>query len=98
MIAGRTFPNQKVPAAAHGAVFRGALSDGVLSGCELSFTGKNLTIGKGLFIEGGREVEITAAVLLLAVPVAAESLYSATREAERMDDDEKAYSGLLTED
>lgn len=74
MIAGRTFPNQKVPAAAHGAVFRGALSDGVLSGCELSFTGKNLTIGKGLFIEGGREVEITAAVLLLAVPVAAASL------------------------
>ncbi len=64
MISGRTFPYQKVPAAAHGAVFRGALSDGILSGCDLSFTGKTLTIGKGLFIEGGREVEVTAAETL----------------------------------
>ena len=61
MIAGRTFDNQKVSAAAHGAIFRSALSDGVLSGCALAYAGMNLTIGKGYFISCGREVEIQAA-------------------------------------
>ena len=61
MIAGRTFPNQKVTAVAHGALFAGIIKDGILAGCALAYSGSNLTIGAGFFAEAGRELEIVSA-------------------------------------
>lgn len=58
MIKGITFPGQKVPAVAHGAIFDRLLSDGKLYGCGLSKSGSTLHIGAGLFVEAGRLIEI----------------------------------------
>lgn len=58
MIKGITFPGQKVPAVAHGAIFDRLLSDGKLYGCGLSKSGSTLNIGTGLFVEAGRLIEI----------------------------------------
>ena len=58
MIKGITFPGQKVPAVAHGAIFERLLSDGKLYGCGLSKSGSTLHIGAGLFVEAGRLIEI----------------------------------------
>lgn len=58
MIKPITFPGQKVPAVAHGAIFQRQLSDGKLYGCGISKSGNTLNIGAGLFVEAGRLIEI----------------------------------------
>lgn len=58
MIKPITFPGQKVPAVAHGAIFQRLLSDGKLYGCGISKSGSTLNIGAGLFVEAGRLIEI----------------------------------------
>lgn len=58
MIRGITFPGQKVPAIAHGAIFDRLITDGRLHGCGLSKSGRALNIGTGLFVEAGRLIEI----------------------------------------
>ena len=58
MIKPITFPGQKVPAVAHGAIFQRLLSDGKLYGCGISTSGSTLNIGAGLFVEAGRLIEI----------------------------------------
>lgn len=58
MIRGITFPGQKVPAVAHGAIFDRLITDGRLHGCGLSKTGSTLNVGTGLFVEAGRLIEI----------------------------------------
>lgn len=58
MIKPITFPGQKVPAIAHGAIFQRLLSDGKLYGCGISKSGSTLNIGAGLFVEAGRLIEI----------------------------------------
>lgn len=58
MIKPITFPGQKVPAIAHGAIFQRLLRDGKLYGCGISKTGSTLNIGAGLFVEAGRLIEI----------------------------------------
>lgn len=59
MIRGITFPGQKVPAVAHGAIFDRLITDGRLHGCGLSKTGSTLNVGTGLFVEAGRLIEIS---------------------------------------
>lgn len=61
MIRGITFPGQKVPAVAHGAIFDRLITDGRLHGCGLSKTGSTLNVGTGLFVEAGRLIEIATA-------------------------------------
>lgn len=58
MIKPITFPGQKVPAIAHGAIFQRLLQDGKLYGCGISKSGNTLNIGAGLFVEAGRLIEI----------------------------------------
>lgn len=58
MIKPITFPGQKVPAVAHGAIFQRLLRDGKLYGCGISKSGSTLNIGAGLFVEAGRLIEI----------------------------------------
>lgn len=73
MIKGITFPNQLIPAEAEGAALAACLSDGILRGCTISYSGRTLTIGPGHMIVAGRVIEITAAE---GVNVAATSGYA----------------------
>lgn len=58
MIKGKTFPNQPVSAEDHGSVFMAMLSDGILRGCNITYSGRNITIGRGTFLISGRVVEV----------------------------------------
>ena len=44
MIKGIVFPEQYVPAAGHGAIFNRMLSDGILAGCAMSYSGNIFNI------------------------------------------------------
>lgn len=61
VIQGVTFPNQKVSAKDHGALFEKCLTDGIIKGCEISYSGRNVTIGEGYLIVAGREIHLTGA-------------------------------------
>lgn len=58
---GITFDNQSVAARDHGALFAGILNDGMIAGCELSFSGSTLSIATGYLIACGRLIRNTAA-------------------------------------
>ena len=53
--AGVTFPNQRVTPTADALIHRAILPDGILSGCEVSYSGSTLTMGAGFLIACGRE-------------------------------------------
>lgn len=52
------FDNQKVTAKDHGALFSGILTDGILEGCEVSYSGATVNVSTGWFILSGRQVKI----------------------------------------
>lgn len=52
---GITFPQQKVAPSYDAVIRKAMLADGVLSGCELSYSGYTLTMGTGLMIACGRQ-------------------------------------------
>lgn len=52
---GVTFPQQKVPPSYDAIIRRAALADGILTGCDLSYSGYTLTMGAGLLIACGRQ-------------------------------------------
>ena len=60
-IQGVTFPNQVVTPSSDGVLWRKALSDGVLAGCSISFSGATLTMAAGWALACGREIHFTAA-------------------------------------
>ena len=60
-IAGVTFDNQSPTAKDHGALFAGILTDGIIQGCGISYSGANVTIGTGYYIVAGRLCKISAA-------------------------------------
>lgn len=51
---GAFFSNRPLPAKALGAFARAAVPDGILSGCDLSYTGSTLTVAAGMMIACGR--------------------------------------------
>lgn len=55
---GVTYSNQKVSAADHGALFRLLVSDGVLSGCGVSYRYDTVTFSAGAFVICGRLTKI----------------------------------------
>lgn len=57
-IQGVIFPNQKVSAADHAALFELFISDGLISGCGASPLRNTLTITSGLFVLKGRLIKI----------------------------------------
>lgn len=57
-IQGVVFPNQKVSAADHAALFELFISDGIISGCGVSSHLNTLTISSGLFVLKGRLIKI----------------------------------------
>lgn len=59
-IHGINFENQVVTAKDHGRLFQCTLEDGILSGCDLSFSGTALRIAPGYFLIAGREMKLTA--------------------------------------
>lgn len=59
-IHGINFDNQTVTAKDHGKLFQCAIEDGIISGCELSFSGSSLMITPGYLIAAGREMKLTA--------------------------------------
>lgn len=61
MFSGVSFPWQKVTPSDDAAVRRSLLSDGVLFGCELSFTGSTLTMQAGQAMACGRQFRHTNA-------------------------------------
>ena len=63
-ITGLTFPNQNVPPKADGRLATALLRDGVISGCELSFSGATVTIGAGSLIAAGRHMLVESDVTL----------------------------------
>ena len=59
-IKGVTFDMQSPTAKNHGALFAGILSDGIVSGCAVTVSGKSCYIGAGYLIAAGRLVQLTA--------------------------------------
>jgi len=59
-IHGINFDNQTVTAKDHGHLFQCVIVDGIMSGCELSFSGTSLVITPGYLLIGGREMKLTA--------------------------------------
>lgn len=57
-IQGVIFPNQKVSAADHAALFELFISDGIISGCGVNARMNTLTISSGLFVLKGRLIKI----------------------------------------
>lgn len=57
-IQGVIFPNQKVSAADHAALFELFISDGIISGCGVNARMNILTISSGLFVLKGRLIKI----------------------------------------
>ena len=57
---GITFPQQKVTPSDDAVIRRALLSDGILSGCDLSYAGSTLTMAPGLLIGCGRQFRHTA--------------------------------------
>lgn len=60
MIKGVNFDNQLVTAKQHGALFRCAFGDGILSGMSINVSGQSITIGAGYCVVAGREIQLTA--------------------------------------
>lgn len=52
---GITFPQQKVTPSYDAVIRKAILGDGVLTGCEMSYSGYTLTMGAGLMIACGRQ-------------------------------------------
>ena len=52
-IHGINFDNQTVTAKDHGHLFHCVIVDGIMSGCELSFSGTSLVITPGYLLVGG---------------------------------------------
>lgn len=57
-ISGVTFSGCHVSARDHGVLFSGLLPDGVLRGCEVSYSGGVATIAPGYLIACGRVIEV----------------------------------------
>lgn len=53
---GVTFPNQKVTPANDAVVRRAVLADGILTGCDFSYSGSTLTMTAGQLIVCGRQI------------------------------------------
>lgn len=71
MINGITFDSRQVRAKDDARVRQKMFSDGILSGCGITYSGKDLTIGVGSFIVAGRQIEVSIA----------ETITSSTTEA-----------------
>lgn len=61
-ILGSFFDKQVVPSRAWGAFGASTLGDGIVTGCELSYSGTVLSIGRGHIIAGGRMMEIASEI------------------------------------
>ena len=59
-IRGINFDNQTVTAKDHGHLFQCVILDGIMSGCELSFSGTSLVITPGYLLVAGREMKLTS--------------------------------------
>lgn len=59
-IHGINFDNQTVTAKDHGRLFHCVIVDGIISGCELSYSGTSLVITPGYLLLSGREMKLTA--------------------------------------
>lgn len=59
MISGITFAEQRVPVSAHRAIFSGAVHDGILDGCRITYSGNKITISAGHMIAHGAEIAIS---------------------------------------
>lgn len=59
-IHGINFDNQIVTAKDHGRLFQCMVTDGIMNGCSMSFSGPALTITPGYFMAGGRQMKLTA--------------------------------------
>lgn len=60
LFTGITFPQQKVTPSDDATIYRAALADGILSGCDLSYAGSTLTMGAGQLLGCGRQFRHTA--------------------------------------
>lgn len=58
---GLTFPNQNVSALDDGGFYRSFRGDGVIQGCDISFTTDSITIQAGWLMAGGRLIQVDGA-------------------------------------
>lgn len=61
-ILGSFFSKQPVPSSALGAFAASTLGDGIVTGCEVSYSGNMLSISRGHLIAGGRLMEIPSEI------------------------------------
>ena len=65
---GIVFDNQTMTPKAFGRAMENALSDGTLSGCAVTFSGTNVTLGSGYLIAKGRVIEATSNTTVATSP------------------------------
>ena len=58
---GLTFPNQNVSSLDDGGFYRSFRGDGIIQGCEITFTTDSITIQAGWLIAGGRLIQVDGA-------------------------------------
>lgn len=58
---GLSFPNQNVSALDDGGFYKSFRGDGIIQGCEITFTNNSITIQAGWLIAGGRLIQIDGA-------------------------------------
>lgn len=64
-IRGVTFDNQEVAASDHGTLYKNILNtDGIISGCAVTFSGSVATIAAGYLMVAGRLIQLTVAETL----------------------------------
>lgn len=61
-ILGSFFSKQPVPSSALGAFAASTLGDGIVTGCEVSYSGNMLSISRGHLIAGGRLMEVPSEI------------------------------------
>ena len=62
-LTGVTFSNQKVTPSDDGRLYSSMLSDGILTGCGITFTAATLSIAAGSLLVGGRELRTSGETL-----------------------------------
>lgn len=62
-LTGVTFSNQKVTPSDDGRLYSSMLSDGILTGCSITFTAATLSIAAGSLLIGGRELRTSGETL-----------------------------------
>lgn len=68
-LSGVIFSNQTMTPKAFGVLIENIIGDGILSGCGISYSGKNITISEGYLVIKGRVIQVTSSTTEVTSPL-----------------------------